>query len=490
MTKKRCQGTDCDKSPNFNEVGEKAAIFCKKHKSPEMVDVKTPKCQVCKLKQPRFNYGGDDKSKGTHCNDCKLENMIDVVNSKCITCKLKRPSFNVKGQTKPLYCAKCKLVDMINVVDKMCITCNLKQPIFNLSEEIKPLYCADCKDENMINVKNSKCIGCKNTRASYNAPGETKGLYCDSCKLQDMVDVVNRKCTKCNISRPSYNKPGEITALLCASCKEPEMINVVKSLCIKCDAKTPSFNHAGKNKPIFCADCKELDMVNVIDDMCLRCGIIQPVFNNPGEFRGIFCSSCKDPQMVDVKSKICSTYLCGTRIHNFRYKGYCMRCFVHIFPDEPVARNYKTKEKTVASFILENFPNFTWTQDKSIVNGCSKRRPDLLVDFGSFLIVIEVDETQHDTYDLVCENKRMMQISQDVGHRPIVFIRFNPDAYLDKDSKKISSCWGVNTSGLCTIKPSKTQEWAKRLEVLKNTVQHWADNGTSKTLEIISLFFD
>ena len=31
--------------------------------------------------------------------------------------------------------------------------------------------------------------------------------------------------------------------------------------------------------------------------------------------------------------------------------------------------------------------------------------------------------------DCSCENKRIMEISQDLGHRPIVFIRFNPDEY-------------------------------------------------------------
>jgi hypothetical protein len=52
-------------------------------------------------------------------------------------------------------------------------------------------------------------------------------------------------------------------------------------------------------------------------------------------------------------------------------------------------------------------------------------------------LIIEVDENKHDNYDCSCENKRIMLISQDLGHRPVVLLRFNPDGYL-KDGKKIS----------------------------------------------------
>ena len=67
--------------------------------------------------------------------------------------------------------------------------------------------------------------------------------------------------------------------------------------------------------------------------------------------------------------------------------------------------------------------------DKKIQDGCSTRRPDLFLDLGYQIIIIEIDENQHIDYDCSCENKRIMELSQDVGHRPIVFIRFNPDDY-------------------------------------------------------------
>jgi len=53
-----------------------------------------------------------------------------------------------------------------------------------------------------------------------------------------------------------------------------------------------------------------------------------------------------------------------------------------------------------------------------------------------------------------------MEISQDLEFRPIVFIRFNPDSYTDKNGNKIKSCWKINkTTGLINLDFKKIIEW-------------------------------
>jgi hypothetical protein len=66
-----------------------------------------------------------------------------------------------------------------------------------------------------------------------------------------------------------------------------------------------------------------------------------------------------------------------------------------------------------------------------------------MVDLGSHLLIIEVDENKHSSYDCSCENKRLMLLSQDVGHRPIVFLRFNPDDYIDEAGNKINHAGNI-----------------------------------------------
>ena len=162
-----------------------------------------------------------------------------------------------------------------------------------------------------------------------------------------------------------------------------------------------------------------------------------------------------------------------------------------MFPDKPVARNYKTKETAVAEHIKAKYSQFEWTTDKKVNGGCSRRRPDLLLDLGYQVIIIEIDENQHTIYNSTCENKRTMELSQDVGHRPIVFIRFNPDDYVDGD-KNVTSCWGLNKLGICTVKTTKKKEWEERLHVLSSQIDYWIDekNKTDKTVEIVQLFYD
>ena len=87
----------------------------------------------------------------------------------------------------------------------------------------------------------------------------------------------------------------------------------------------------------------------------------------------------------------------------------------------------------------------------------------MFLDFGSHIIIIEIDENQHTSYEEICENKRTMEISQDFGFRPIIFIRFNPDSYFNI---KCTSCWGTTTFGIHTIKRSKQKEWINRLKCL------------------------
>ena len=58
-----------------------------------------------------------------------------------------------------------------------------------------------------------------------------------------------------------------------------------------------------------------------------------------------------------------------------------------------------------------------------------------------------------------------MEISQDVNHRPIIFIRFNPDSYIDKNKKNIKSCWSLDKNG--SIQINNCKEWNYKTIVKK-----------------------
>jgi len=409
-----------------------------------------PKCNLCNTRAT-FNIASEKTAK--FCKMHKESGMIDVVNKKCEFdgCAI-HPVYNIIGSKIGKFCFKHKIDGMIDIISKKCIKLNCKvRASFNFEGKQPPLYCSEHKLKDMINIRNISCIYEKcNLDASFNYSDQKIPKYCSKHKLDKMVNIKN-KCKFLNCYKsPTYNYADKKRAIYCATHKLPDMINHKNKLC--------EFDNCTK----------------------------QANFNLDGE-NSKFCYEHKTSEMVNVGSKKCK--FCPTIVKN-KYEGYCLRCFIHTFPDKPVSRNYKTKEKTVTDYILSTFPEYDWITDKKIQDGCSSRRPDMLLDLGYQVIIIEIDETQHKDYDCSCENKRIMELSKDVNHRPIVFIRFNPDEYIDEDNNLVKSCWYINNLGICCIK--KEKEWNARLVALKFQIKYWCNpnNTTDKTIEIIQLYYD
>jgi hypothetical protein len=172
----------------------------------------------------------------------------------------------------------------------------------------------------------------------------------------------------------------------CKDCKGSQICehNKRKSICKSCGGSSICEHNKEKSK-------------------CKTCGGVSICDHNK---RKPYCKICRGSALC--KTPNCETY--GTK----KYNGYCLPCCIQVHPEIQVSKNYKTKENDVVDRIKQTFPNFDWVYDKKVEDGCSMKRPDLLLDMGSHIIIVEVDENKHDTYDCSCENKRLMQISQDL----------------------------------------------------------------------------
>ena len=368
-------------------------------------------------------------------------------------------------------------------------TCN-KIPIFNYQDETKGIYCGDHKLKDMMDVVNIKCLenGC-NKRPNYNFQDEKKGIFCGKHKKENMVNVVDKKCLEetCN-KHPTFNFPDEKRGRFCGDHKKETMVNVKNRKCQEkgCD-KIPAFNYLDETKGILCAIHKLNDMVNVVSKKCEMdgCNTIAN-FNYPGNKIGDYCVVHKLNDMVDVKNKKCVENGCETRVSNDQYRGYCLTCFIFHFPNEKISKNYRIKEKLVVDYIKEQFNEYTWIFDKVIQGGCSKKRPDAFLDIGSHVIIIEIDENAHEDYQVICENRRIMELSLDLSNRPIVFIRFNPDSYT-RNGKKFPSSFKLNSSGKVILRDNK--EWDNRLSKLKDSIIYWINSEAKKMIEIEYLFY-
>jgi hypothetical protein len=168
---------------------------------------------------------------------------------------------------------------------------------------------------------------------------------------------------------------------------------------------------------------------------------------------------------------------------SYRFHPYCFTCYCLLNPDEEIPRKYKLKEHHFREFLTEEYKEVKLIFDKRV--GESNRRPDVLIPFGEYNIVIEVDENQHRGYD--CENRRTMEIFQDLGNKPMVVIRLNPDCYLDSFGKRVPSCFKITKT--VGWKRDET-EWKRRLDIVKEHIDYYMRNNPEKELTLLYLFYD
>lgn len=82
-----------------------------------------------------------------------------------------------------------------------------------------------------------------------------------------------------------------------------------------------------------------------------------------------------------------------------------------------------------------------------------------------------------------------MLLSQDVAHRPIVFLRFNPDKYIDENGNKIESPWKHSRYGVTLKRATYKVEWNDRLSTLRQRFEYWLTHVPEKTITIEYLFY-
>lgn len=473
LTKKMCLEENCTTEPNYNLPTEKIGKFCSKHKKDNMIDLKHKKCNYkdennnqCTL-LPSYGIVGE---KAIRCVKHKEENMVlirnDICkwkngNEVCIT----RASYNIEGKKVGMYCQEHKESNMVFVLKtNKCIENECKiRAIYNYLNEKKGLYCEVHKKENMYNITDKRCESDNCVKiASFNYEGIKNYKFCDEHKLENMVNIKSKKCE-------FVDKDG----------------NICKSL--------PTFNYPNETIKLYCGKHKKDGMIDVKHNKCIyeNCDKIA-ISNYENETKRLYCCRHKLSNMIDLCSKRCrynEISCCDTR-GNKNYDGYCVMCYVKLFPNEPRTRNYKTKEFKVNEFIKENYKDITLLFDKVVPDGCSKKRPDIYMDMGSHSIIVEVDENQHNGYENICENKRTMLLFNDLGNRPLVFIRFNPDDYYNKNGELIKSCWSLSKKRIAIINRTKKEEWKNRLNTLKDYINYYINNEPSKELEIKNLYYD
>ena len=423
----------CEICPCFNFKGEIRGRRCKKHKLEGMVDVTKNKCEIkdCDV-TACFNFKGE--SGGIRCKKHILPGMKDVRIKKCkfAGCDIS-PNFNFVGMSA----AFCKKHALDNMVDVSHVKCNFEncptRPTFGFLEE-SPTRCMKHIMEGMISTDHRKCENenC-DIRPNYNYSGSKDGRFCKLHKLDNMINICSKKCDQCK-NVVNYGKLFS-EKVHCSKHKLANEFKRNKPICEEDECEEKAFyTNDGTNYPRRCEEHKLNDDINIVERPCSNCGLSYFLNDKTG-----LCNDCND--------------------------------FI-------IKKVHKIKETIVLEYIKSKGIIFE-SEDRIPENGCAKYRPDGVIDFLYFKVILEIDENQHKSYADKCEMTRMIQLHQDFGGLPIIFIRYNPDNYKDANRKIIKP----NSRRLCEL-----YDVLRSLEILKNDYEK--NNTKLPSLSAIYMFYD
>jgi hypothetical protein len=190
--------------------------------------------------------------------------------------------------------------------------------------------------------------------------------------------------------------------------------------------------------------CKESDCISIAS------------FGIPGK-QVSYCSKHRQPCTIRNSNAKCkhtkcsNTAIYGTdfilkhcELHKIQdeinfVEQKCISCGLYMLLDKDKKCEYCNPEifkttKLAKQTALMNYLdliNLKGTSTDVIVNegNCGKERPDRVYELDDKIIILECDEHQHKDRQCICEQTRMVNISQGFGGIPVYFIRWNPDIY-------------------------------------------------------------
>jgi len=535
--KRKQQKCECGKArPSYGMPNSKNPRWCQQcpEKHADAIDVKHKLCECGKMR-PSFGIDGMIAQWCKSCPQKDLR-AVNVVNKRC-ECGKAQASFGIVGSKKRQWCKDCPRKDprainirqrcecgqarayfgiigteakwckncptknpkAVNVVSKRC-ECNRALPNFALPGSQCPRWCKMCpgKDSRAVNIK-SKLCACKRVRPSFGLPNSKNAIWCKFCpgKPWNAINVVKRLC-ECGKAQPSFGLLKSKKLRWCKDCpRKAENAILLRSHC-EC-YKTPRFATPGTKTRKWCKDCCPKDRP-VIDLSRPRC---------PCGFRAYYgvcgqqasrCFTCKKDGMIRLPRQKCLLKECKSlaiygklhRTHCELHKENnernliereCISCKLYNVLDDhglceycdPAKFKHFTERKEIRVKHVLDANHYANYKHNKIPNGveCGQERPDYEFELDTHVIILEVDEGQHNAYSCLCEQIRMINLSQTYGGKPVFWIRYNPDPFKSKDGAK-------NVTLSDHKRETHLIEWLA-----------WAHkNPPKEPIEVIYLFYD
>ena len=349
--------------------------------------------------------------------------------------------------------------------------------------------CKECKGSCI-------CIHGKHTYICKDCDG--KGI-CEHNRIKQQckecsgvsICIHDKRRSRCAECKGGSVCPHQKIKSRCAECSGSEMCphRRRKEICVECIGSQICPHQLRKSR---CSECggSEICIHGNNKHNCITCHGKNVCEHSKLQYQCIDCHGNRTC-MHDKRTSACITctpsnacqYCKAISIIGSQWKPYCFRCYCVLHPDAIIPRKYKLKEHHVVDYLKKHFQDtFTMRFDKIVEGGCSRCRPDVFIDFGSHCLVIEIDENRHVNY--TCEERRMIELYEDIGFRKIVFLRMNPDQYKE-GNRKHPSPFRYTRAGILHLEET---EFDRRMQhVVERT--HVYQHEPSEPITIEYLFY-
>ena len=364
------------------------------------------------------------------------------------------------------------------------------QAFFGDPVSLKRTHCKKHMLDGMVDVMNKKCSVCRDKRPTFGLERGKSATHCAKCRTDQMFDVVSKMCAVCHKKQPKFGLERGKPATHCAKCKTDQMLNVMDKMCTVCGKKIPVFGLDRSKAATHCGSCKTDQMFDVMNKMCTVCGKTRPKFGLERGKPATHCKKCKKLHMVDVKNPVCKSEHCETR-SNPEYDWYCTHCFQNLFPFDERTQNIraKTREIAVRDFLVTRYGDM-FVHNQSLFTSCDcdhRRSVDFRRIIGCTMLAVEVDEGQHKGKSYRTDTEaRYNDLAMAFGGK-WVFIRFNPDSYVDADGKRVMGFFDSKGA-------KRTDEMSRRLDELARCIDEQTKrierDENVDLLEEVFLFYD
>ena len=325
-----------------------------------------------------------------------------------------------------------------------------------------------------------ECLPIKKTYASYGLKGETPTCCAMHGKPHGFIAVyiVSKRCKHVGCDKQANCGFKGGTKTRCGKHKQPTMIYLGGARCkhVGCD-KQANYGFKGGTQTR-CGKHKQPIMIYLAGQRCKHVGCYKQAVHGIKGDQPTRCHAHKSDKMVDVTNQRCTS--CKTTCTNKKDK-LCSACR-QVQQTGASRKLLRIERRIIAMLILHGtiIDDDRTKFNKSIGAACGGYRPDIYIDCGTFILVIEIDENQHrpryisrivdgvvtpmavGSYSTECENKRMMSIVSK-EQMPVYFIRINPDkCTIDGKVIKVSfekRCEALRTLVKSVMEGDKPDAW-------------------------------